>query len=325
MMKSCEMLSVLSMMEPDVPHYHGSVEADTEVLNSYKGRSGFFMKKFLIGDQMNMNEWRVTWDAIKKDIWGFKGKPVVLTPNLDHPSVPEQNDFRVGEIIDVGIDELTRTAWQVSQIFDKKAQKMISEKNVRFGSPTVLKYSDDTVKEMRLGNGQLQSTLHRFVPAHDAIVGEPAYGKEVDKIKAICKGDGKRCGVKLMAVSASVNSDNIDQLTIVPFVKKTLNANFSDVTLKQMVEFSKNTRQGDTSESCVSRKIKIIADENPSMPHDQVIAIAYSYCNDKSASIQKMIIADLAPEIIKNTKRLRTEISTREKLINSVRQLLKGS
>ena len=40
----------------------------------------------------------------------------------------------------------------------------------------------------------------------------------------------------------------------------------------------KKTKASDTEQECVSRKIPIIKDENPDMEIDQVIAIAYSYC-----------------------------------------------
>jgi len=215
----------------------------------------------------------------------------------------------------VGTNETERTAWQVSHITDKKAIQLIKDKKVRFGSPTVLKYSDSMTQEMMLGNGKIQSTLHRFIPAHDAIVGEPAYGEEVDKIKAVCDGDGPGCGLKLREVSASINSNNVNQLTIVPFVKKALKQ-FKPETLQAIVEYSKETKEADL-DTCVSRKIKIIADEHSSWDHDQIIAVAYSYCKEKSSEIESMILGDLTPELL----------NTREKLLKSRRdkfELLKN-
>ena len=317
-MKPCELLAI-NAIDNGLLHFHGAVEQEKElpieILEKYKGRSGFFIKKFLIGAEYNMNQWRTPWEAIKKDVWGFEGKPVVLTPNRDHPTVKHQEDYKIGEIVEVGIDELKQIAWQVSQIFDKKAQRLIKEKKIRFGSPTVLKYSDDTLEERKLGDGRIQSTLHRFIPAHDALVAEPAYGKQVDYIPAVCDGSGEGCALKLMAVSASVNSDNTDQLTIVPFVRKVLKDNFKHKTLGEMIEFSKKTRQGDTSESCVSRKIKIIADENPEWKHDKVIAVAYSYCRkNKSAELEKSILKDLLPEV----QSLQDDIRQKKEIIDKV-------
>ena len=189
-----------------IPHYHGAFKLDKEDyehMERYKGKNGFFMKKFLINDKFNLNNWKVTWEAITNDIWDFIGKPVVLTPEKDHPTVSEQEDFRVGTIIDIGIDEINHKAWQVSEIFDKKAQDMILNKEVEFGSPTVLIRSEHTREQKFKDTPQQQDILHRFQPAHDAIVESPAYGKQVDNIAAVCTGDGPACALKLLEVSAS--------------------------------------------------------------------------------------------------------------------------
>jgi hypothetical protein len=318
-MKLCSYLANQTLLNHET-HYHGAVQGEPEFLENYKNKKGYFIKKFLIGEEFNMNEWRVTWDAIKKDVWAFVGRPLVLTPDEDHPRVHEQDDFKVGEIIDVGIDELKRIAWQVSEV-SKEIYDRVRAKKLRFGSPTVLKYSDRFTDENKLGNGKLQTTLHRFIPAHDALVAEPAYGKQVDKIKAVCKGDGKGCALKLREVSASVNSDNVDQLTIVPFIRKALKKNFQAVTLKEMVEYSKRTRQGSTDESCVSKKIGIIADEHPEWDHDKIIAVAYSYCKEKSADIETIILGDLTPEIFSMKEKMKKESNLQKRTLMEIAKL----
>lgn len=186
-------------------HYHAVYKADIERLDNYKGRKGYFIKKFLINDKNNLNNWRVTWDAVKRDIWDFIGHPVVRTPDKDHPPVKDQEDYRVGDIIDVGIDEVNHTAWQVSHIFDKTTQDMIDKGEIEFGSPTVLMRSEATRERQSAGTPFQRDILHRFTPAHDALVGNPAYGKEINNIKAVCKGDGPACALKLLTVSASVD------------------------------------------------------------------------------------------------------------------------
>ena len=327
LLKPCQLLAKHTI-DNKIIHYHAKLDdgtQDIEILEKYKGRTGFFMKKYLIGAEYNMNDWRTPWSAIKKDVWGFEGKPVVLTPARDHPSVAEQDDYAVGEIIEVGLDETKQIAWQVSQIFDKKAQKLIREKKVRYGSPTVMKYSDATTVETKLGNDHIQTTLNRFIPAHDALVEDPAYGKQVDYIPAVCDGSGVGCSLKLMEVSASVNSDNTDQLTIVPFVKKALTSNYKSKTLREMVQYSKRTRQGSSSndnnnnnESCISRKISILADEHQDWANDQIIATAYAYCKKgKSAEIEKMILTDLTPAIL----HIQKKISETKKLADVVEDL----
>jgi hypothetical protein len=313
-----------NVLQNSIIHFHGAIEAKIEHLKNYDGREGTFIKKYLIGEEFNMNEWKVTWDAIKKDVWGFVGKPLVLTPDMDHPSVKDQEDYKVGEIIDVGIDELKRTAWQVSEITVPKVAEMIREGKIKYGSPTVLTYSQNTTKRAKLGNGKTQTTLERFIPAHDALVADPAYGKEVDKIPAICDGTGEGCGLKLLEVSASVqkdaeiNSDNINQLTIVPFARKAIKKHFKGSTINEIVGYIKNA-DSSKLKSCVSRKIRIISDEDPKTPNDKVVAMAYSYCRkSKSADIENLIAEDIGEDIFAIKEQLELEIELKDQLSHEI-------
>ncbi len=314
-MQLCHLLATETLKNKEI-HYHGAIE-DTklEFLENYAGKSGVFIKKFLINDKLNLNKWGVTWDAIKKDVYNFIGRPLVLTPKRDHPKVYEQETYRVGEIIDVGLNELLHSAWQVSQITDKKAEKLIRQRKVKFGSPTVLVYSPETVEKKNMGTNIEETWLHRFIPAQDALIAEPAYGRMIDFIPAICDGDGPACALKLSEVSADVNSDNTDQLTIVPFVKSTMKKKFKAETFNEIVGY---IRQADESKlgSCVERKIKILADEHPEWDNDQVVAVAFSYCRKKSGELEAMILQGLTSEILTmrdkalSHKKLETEITS---------------
>lgn len=323
MESTCELMRKHTLQN-HLTHYHGSVESKVEFLKNYKGREGSFIKKFLIGEEFNQNEWKVTWDAIQKDVWGFIGKPLVLTPEQNHPSSKVQERYRVGDIIDVGIDELKRTAWQVSHIKEDYVTDMIKNGELKYGSPTVLAYSKATTEKHKLGNGKIQTTLHRFTPAHDALVSNPAYGKQVDKIPAICDGTGEGCGLKLLEVSASVdinaeiNSDNVDQLTIVPFVKKSLKKHFKASTINEIVEYAKSA---DTSklDSCVARKIKIIANENPEIKEDQIVAMAYSYCREeKSSDIEDIIGEDIGNTIFALKEQIQNDIKLQDQISHNL-------
>ncbi len=317
-MKLCHLLATETLKNHET-HYHGGIETDDlqlEFLENYAGKSGFFLKKFLINDKLNLNKWGVTWDAIKKDVYNFIGRPVVLTPKRDHPKVYEQETYRVGEIIDVGLNELLHSAWQVSQITDKKAEKLIRQRKVKFGSPTVLVYSPETVEKKNIGSNIEETWLHRFIPAHDGLIGDPAYGKMIDFIPAICDGDGPACALKLSEVSADVNSDNTDQLTIVPFVKSTLKKHFRAETFNEIVGY---IRQADESklDSCVERKIKILSDEHPEWDNDQVVAVAFSYCRKKSGELEKMFLQGMSSEILT----MRDKASSYQKLEDEIATL----
>jgi len=306
------------IIENKITHFHGQVETKPIILNRYKGKEGTFLKKFLIGEEFNMNRWRVTWDAIKQDVESFLGMPLVLTPKKDHPSVKVQENFRVGDIIDVGLDELKRTAWQVSFITDPKVAELIRKEELKFGSPTVVPYSKATTEKVHLGDGRIETTLHRFKGKQDAIVGDPAYGKEVDFIPAICDGTGEGCALKLMEVSAAVNSDNIDQITIVPFVKKSLKKHFKAETISDIVGYIKQA-DASTLKDCVSRKIKIISDEDPSMDNEQVVAIAYSHCRKrKEGQIMDMIAEDVGDTIFSIKDKIQEEISLQHEILHKI-------
>jgi len=284
MISQCQLMASY-VIKNKVQHYHGVVEidskADLEILKKFQGKEGFFIKKFLISDKFNANRWRVTWDAILQDVMGFEGQPIVLTPDKDHPPVEIQDDYKVGEILKVEIDEMFHKVYQYSEITDPVAQQMILDEEIEFGSPTVVIYDEETREEVELGDGRLETTLHRFIPAQDALVGNPAYGKEVDNIPAVCTGDGPGCAMKLLSVSAAINDDNTTQLTIVPFVKKTVKSRYSSEDLAIIVGKIKNAHDADL-DSCVERKIKILADEHSDWDNDKIVAVAFSYCRESA-------------------------------------------
>ena len=201
------------------PHYHGAIESEPELFDNFKGKRGYFLKKFLINDKFNLNKWRVTWPAMQKDIRTFIGQPLTLTPEQDHPAVEEQENFRVGTIIDVGLEEVGHLAWEIVKLKNKKIYDMVRTKKIRFGSPTVhtpKKYAEFLDK----GTPMERTVLHRFIGKHDSIVSEPAYTKMVDKIVAVCTGDGPGCASKLLEVGAEVNDSATSQITVPKFVKK---------------------------------------------------------------------------------------------------------
>lgn len=308
----CE-LEAATILKEKIIHYHGAaIDSSVEYIDNYKGRKGAFIKKFLISDKFNINGWRTTWDAIKKDVKGFIGQPLVLTPRRDHPSVKNQESYKVGEIIDVEIDEMNHTVSQVSHIPDPEIAKMIHDKKLKFGSPTVVVHSEATREIRNRGTASEEHVLHRFKAGHDAIVAEPAYGREVDKIKAICDGTGEGCALKLKQVNAAVGDNTMSQITIVGFVERALKKKFTAKTLEAIVKYAQNSN---SKNSCIARKIKIITDEDSSRSHEQIIAMAYSYCEKSGA--EAAIEVDITDKILTEKQRIQDEI----KVISSIEKL----
>ena len=89
--------------------------------------------------------------------------------------------------------------------------------------------------------------LSRTLPIHLCIVSNPAYGKEKAKISHICTGDGKECYHRLKMMTAAT--------AIIA-----------------------------TAADCVSRKISVLMKEKPTMSNEQAAAIAYSMCQEGTAS-----------------------------------------
>ena len=199
-----------------------AAQTDFEVLDRYKDRKGFFIKSFLISDRLNANRWRVTWDAIRQDFEDFLGKPGLFWINPenkpDHPpsksalqeTLQSQEQFRVADIIDVGLDESTKKAWQVSEITDDKIIDKIKKGEIHFISPAVWPKSIDDVEIKISSDGRHEHILHRFNAMHYAFVSEPAFGKGDAFIKGTCTGEGELCNTKLQMVSAAIYDDEID-------------------------------------------------------------------------------------------------------------------
>lgn len=87
--------------------------------------------------------------------------------------------------------------------------------------------------------------LGRTLPLHLAIVRDPAYGIDKAKMSELCSGDGRECLHRLKMMKVATTF---------------------------------------TGEDCVSRKIKILKNERPTISNEQAAAIAYSMCREGTAS-----------------------------------------
>ena len=88
----------------------------------------FFIKTFLLDGTRNLNNWAVTKEAMRQYLTTFLDKPIVLTADFGHPQAvsgdalfKEQEKFRVGKILEVGIDHTSGKAWARAEITEKNA------------------------------------------------------------------------------------------------------------------------------------------------------------------------------------------------------------
>ena len=185
---------------------------DIEILSEYKGAKGFYIKTFLLDDTKNLRKWRVNDDAavkriiptyLKPEYFGKTAPAIMRMDDFAHPEPKEgesmlvmQEPSRVGDMVDVGFDEATHRAWQVSRIDDKVAQDKILSGEVRYVSPSLR-----VVKEHYDADGT--GVVDEGIGNHIALVKSPAYGVHKAQIKGICQDNHENCMAQLAHVQAA--------------------------------------------------------------------------------------------------------------------------
>jgi len=175
----------------------------------------FFIKSFLVDSTINANKWAVTQEALVKNIASFIDKPIILTEDFAHPEAEdgdrlliEQEKYKIGTIIDIGLDEASGKGWALAEITDQSAIDMITQTGINFVSPSIVFGPDD----IEIQDGV--EVVTNFEGAHLAIVKDPAYGMQKAQIKGQCKG-GMECITQLNKVQASVEKSECGQYIVV--------------------------------------------------------------------------------------------------------------
>ena len=176
-------------------------------LIKFENEDKLFIKFFLLDASINLNTWGVTRQAMLKGLKTFIGKPFVLTPDYGHPTAAsgddlliQQEKYRVGDIIDVGIDPKSDKAYGVAEITNSEAKDILKSGDVNFVSPSIVFNNGSEVAD-KDGN----SIITEFEGAHVAGVAEPAYGIDKAEINGKCVGSKESCNLTLEKVEASVS------------------------------------------------------------------------------------------------------------------------
>lgn len=271
------------MVQPH-KHYIGSAHS-FEILLPEDPVAGKFirpdvtiLKTFFINDKVNVNEWRATWEGLKKDAEELPGVPLVLQEDLQHPKFSVQEMFDRGTIFDYDIDEQNHKIIVYVRITDATIVERIKSGELEYVSPAVIPRGSET---MHSENGI--DILERTLPLHLAIVEDPAYGKEEAKMSHLCSGDGTECyhRLKMMTASREIFS---------------------------------------AADDCVSRKIKILAEEHKDWKHDQVVAVAYSYCREKRADSAEQVVGPLT-----QTPLIKKLLGTTARIASTLLRIKSGS
>ncbi len=176
-------------------------------LIEFENEDKYFVKFFLLDATLNLNHWGVTRESLEANLDTFIGKPFVLTPEFNHPEavdgdnlLVEQEKFRVGDIIKVGIEPRTGKAYGVAEITNESAKDILKNGEVSFVSPSIVFNNNDELDVQ--GNAIIES----WEGAHVAAVKDPAYTVNKAQIKGKCSGSEGVCMSNLSKVEASLKN-----------------------------------------------------------------------------------------------------------------------
>jgi len=250
-----------------------------------------FAKFFLINGQENLKGWRVTEESLPKFLKTFIGKPFVSEPELKHFGADDmpvhevmsvQEDFRVGDIVDVTYDPKTTQAEAIVKFHNtpdgEKIWNEIQNGVAIYVSPAVAGFS--------IENQDGNPIFIEWYGLHLARVDNPAYGVFHASLKKTCTGKDKDC-LEMLVASANIHT-TVQSSSIIS--KKS-----SDVKMaEEKIGSTKTDEQqkgvdspkvGATNEE----EVKELRDENASLK-SKVASL-----ESKSASVDKLTkqVADL--------------------------------
>ena len=249
-------------------------------LIKFEDQDKFFIKFFLLDATLNLNKWGVTEKSLRDGLDSFIGKPFVLTSDYDHPNAEngddlmiQQEKYRVGNIIMVGLEERSGKAYGVAEITNKEAIDVLKGGAVNFVSPSIVFNNSDEVDIN--GNAIIES----WEGAHVAGVAEPAYTIEKAQIKGKCSGDKKTCLNTLNKVEASRSS--CGKYTIIETADRRIIGKASQCV-----------------EDCIRKKR-----EHGKEIDDQALAICYSECDEAKGNIDQKSLENITKiDLLKKKK-----------------------
>ena len=249
-------------------------------LIEFENQDKYFIKFFLLDATLNLNRWGVTERSLKAGLDTAIGKPFVLTPDFDHPNARDGDDllvqqekYRVGNIIMVGVEERSGKAWGLAEITDERAKDILKNGEVNFVSPSIVFNPTDEIDV----NGN--SVIDSFEFAHVAGVAEPAYTVQKAQIKGRCAGDKETCIPQLQSVQASRTP--CGKYTVVETADTRIIGNASKCV-----------------EDCVAQK-----NESGKELDEQALAICYSECDEAKGNIDQESLENITKiDLLKKKK-----------------------
>ena len=259
----------------------------SNLFTNWKGRDGRFVRTFGMNSQRNKNEWRATWESIKKYIHTaleFPGIEYEVCKaegcDLDHveadtfeENIAKQRPFERTKIIDYILDEENESADLIHEVFDDSFWKKLQNREIKYVSPLIWPLANGVkvLGQGRAGLPIIDTDKWKFV--HDAFLKkDPAFGNDIATVKTMC--EGKHCDVKLLSGKLSAdttiaNQENISHLQEVPLLYKHKG---------QLILLS--------ASKCVQDIIKKKKDSGIKID-DQALAIAFGECGEAEGKSAK--------------------------------------
>jgi len=259
----------------------------SNLFTNWKGEEGRFVRTFGMNSQRNKNEWRATWESIKKYVHTalqFPGIEYEVCKaegcDLDHveadtfeENVAKQKPFQRTKIIDYVINEEEESVDFIHKVEDDNFWEKLQKREIKYVSPLIwpLVNGVKVLGKGRAGLPIIDTNAWKFV--HDAFLkNSPAYGKGTATVKTMC--EGKDCDVKLLSGKLSAdttiaNAENISHLQEIPLLYKHKG---------QLILLS--------ASACVQKIIKEKKDSGIKID-DQALAIAFSECGESKGNKAK--------------------------------------
>jgi len=253
---------------------------ESNLLTNWKGREGKFVRTFGMNSERNKNEWRATWDSIKKYIHTALQFPGIEYEvcradgcDLDHveadtfeENLAKQKPFERTKIIDFILDEKNESVDLIHEVNSDEFWEKLKKREIKYVSPLIWPLVNGV---QVLGHGRddlpiIDTTAWKFVH-HAFLKNNPAYGTDIATVKTMC--DGVDCDVKLLqgklsADTTTANQENISNLQEIPLLYKHKG---------QLILLS--------ASECVQNKIKEKKDSGIKID-DQALAITFSECGE---------------------------------------------
>lgn len=230
------------------------------IVDAFQKESKYFIKLFLLDDSVNKNRWGINQDSLHKHIDKFKGKPLLLTPDIWHPhefdhytedptdtqkNIDEyrrlQKPYEIGTIVDIGSNlkqgSINHEYSALVEVTNTKAIEAFKEGKIPlFVSPSIYKINRDDADD----------NIGDWEPIHVAIVDSPAYGIQKANIRGHCQGDIVSCSTRLKEAGISCITKTLSNVKNL-YQGSSINSSFTD-KMNNLISYSMENTQNNTNQ-----------------------------------------------------------------------------